>query len=133
MRLGEFFQMLIDNWQVKVLSLLTALLLYLLAQNAGMVQREMHTEILIKTPPGIVLADPSPREAEIKLRGPREQIYAVRPGQIELAADFTHVEEPGVYRGRVNILDTHITDLIRPLEIDYQPRQIEVQLEYAEE
>lgn len=133
MKLSDLFQTLIHNWPVKVLSLLTALLLYMLAQNAGLVQRELYTDIIIQTPPGLKLVESVSQEAQVTLRGPREQIYAVRPDQIELVADFTHISEPGTYRATVNIHDIGVSDLVSPLEVDYQPRQLQARFRYSEE
>lgn len=133
MKLNDLFQTLIHNWPIKVLSLLTALLLYMLAQNAGLVERELHTDITIRTPPGLELVEPVSREAQVTLRGPREQIYAVRPDQIKLAADFTHISEPGTYRVQIHIYDIDVSDLVSPLEIDYQPKQLQARFGYSEE
>ncbi len=132
MKFDDFRQRLVHNWPVKVLSLVTAVMLYLLAQTAGLEQRELTVGIDVITAPGIEAVRSSDLEAEVRIRGPRDQIFFIETDDIILEADVSHVGSAGTVQAYVRLREQRQLSLIRPLEIHYSPTNIEVDLRQTE-
>ena len=132
MKFGDFTQRLVHNWPVKVLSLVAAVMLYLLAQTAGLEQRELTVGIEVITASGIEAVPSSELEAAVRIRGPRDQVFFIESEDIILEADVSHIDSAGTVEAYVRLREQRQLSLIRPLEIRYRPTSIEVELREAE-
>ncbi len=132
MKLNDFVQAALNNWPVKVISIAAALLLYMLAQTAGLAEREFLRDVRITAPPGLEAVHPLSNEVRVHIRGPKDQIYTILPEQIMLEADFSHVSEPGRHTAFIRIRNTYQLTLIEKMEIHYSPRSLEAEFRRRE-
>ncbi len=129
MKLTDLIRSLFAAWPAKALSLAAALMVFLLAQTAMVSRQEFTVYPEVKVPEGFEIAQPADTGVRVIIRGPSNQIFSVLPEHISLEADFSHVGQDGVYRAYIRLRDVHQARLFTPLEIDYQPRVIEVEIQ----
>ena len=122
MKQNSFFQGIVYNWPARVLSLLGAVMLFVLIQVIQMDQRTLYIPLEIRIPPGYEIMNTHPDRVELTLTGPYEEIYSIFPEHISAFADFTDVREGGVYTAPVRILTGGSAEMIDrvTLKLDYE-------------
>ena len=122
MKQNSFFQGIVYNWPARVLSLLGAVMLFVLIQVIQMDQRTLYIPLEIRIPPGYEIMNTHPDRVELTLTGSYEVIYSIFPEHISAFADFTDVREVGVYTAPVRILTGGSAEMIDrvTLTLDYE-------------
>ncbi len=131
MKLSKLLQSLVRNWPVKVLSLIIAMFLFYLSGTMGMDERQLLSEAELIIPRHLELAVNVDREVLVTLRGPLEEIYKVFPDQLRITADFSHAQGPGTYSAYMKLRDIHTLQHITPLEVNFSPKRITIELAEA--
>lgn len=85
-----------SNWQVKIVCLILAVLIYF-AFAVGMPgERKIKMPLNLILPEGFNVTSLIPSDAEVVIRGEEGKIYMVDVNRIKLVADFSDVKTAGV-------------------------------------
>ncbi len=102
---SKFLETLTFNWPGKVLSVATAILLYLIIGMVTVSSRSFNVALELDIPAGYTVENTVADAVVLTLTGPEEQIYRVIPEQLRAYADFSGIDGEGTYERRV-LIDT---------------------------
>jgi len=120
---------IIENWPVKVLSIVLAFILFVFHRLNTMTTRPLSVPLTIETNSALVPASAYPRSVRVTLRGEDNGIQSIADNDIEAYVDLTRHETGGLYSAPVQIRKKESALNIEPLEIVVYPLNISVQLD----
>ena len=120
---------IIENWPVKVLSIVLAFILFVFHRLNTMTTRPLSIPLSIETNSVLVPASAYPRSVRVTLRGEDNGIQSIADNDIEAYVDFTKYETAGLYSAPVQIRKKESALNIEPLEIVVYPLNISVHLD----
>ncbi|MDR0457362.1 MAG: hypothetical protein LBH20_11860 [Treponema sp.] len=120
---------IIENWPVKVLSIVLAFILFVFHHLNTMTTRPLSVPLTIETNSALVPASVYPRSARVTLRGEDNGIQSIVDSDIEAYVDLSKYETEGFYSAPVQIRKKESALGIEPLEIVVYPLEISVQLD----
>jgi hypothetical protein len=120
---------MIENWPVKALSIVFALLLFVFHRLNTMTTRPLSVPLTIETNSALVPASSYPRNVRVSLRGEDDNIKSIADSDIEAYVDFTRYEEGGLYSASIQVRRKGNALSIEPLEIVVSPPKVSVQLD----
>jgi len=120
---------IIENWPVKVLSIVLAFILFMFHRLNTMTTRLLSVPLAIETNSALVPASAYPRNVRVTLRGEDNGIQSIADSDIEAYVDLTRYEAEGLYSAPVLIRTKESALGIEPLEIVVYPLKISVQLD----
>ena len=100
---SKFFQKLFYNWQVKILCLLIAVLLYFVLVFSIQSTRTITLPVEVSMPSAYVAQSNVPTEIDLVIQGTEDQIYLIDVSKVKLKVDFSGVDREGVNYAVVNI------------------------------
>ncbi|MCK5156133.1 MAG: hypothetical protein KAQ69_06840 [Spirochaetales bacterium] len=104
---SKFFQSLVYNWPAKILSLVTALLLFFLIQMVSASERSFYIPLEVKIPDNYIVENTAPEQIKLVIKGPEDDIYRIIPEQITSSVDFLDADSDGVHVRKI-IIDTEL-------------------------
>jgi len=120
---------IIENWPVKVLSIVLAFILFIFHRLNTMTTRPLSIPLAIETSSALTPASAYPRTVRVTLRGEDNSIQSIADNDIEAYVDLTRYEAEGSYSAPVQIRKKESALGIEPLEIVVYPLKISVQLD----
>jgi YbbR domain-containing protein len=120
---------LIENWPVKVLSIVLAFILFIFHRLNTMTTRPLSIPLAIETSSALIPASAYPRTVRVTLRGEDNSIQSIADNDIEAYVDLTRYEAAGLYSAPILIRKKESALGIEPLEIVVYPLKISVQLD----
>ncbi|MHC1697435.1 MAG: CdaR family protein [Geobacteraceae bacterium] len=89
-----FWRMLVNNLSLKLLALLLAVSLWLLATGAKDSERDFSIPLTLRNlPAGLAVADPLPETVEVTVSGPKIRLLGLRAEAMSLALDLRNLRE----------------------------------------
>ncbi|MBL7006175.1 MAG: hypothetical protein ISR78_03715 [Spirochaetia bacterium] len=123
---SKFLQDLVYNWPAKILSLVTALLIFFLIQMVTASERSFFIPLEVHIPEDYIVENSIPEQIKLIVKGPEKDIYRIIPEQITSSIDFSDADSDGVHTRNV-IINTDMvvgdTDMIT-----YEPDPVSVKL-----
>ena len=89
---NKFMQGLAYNWPAKVLSLVTALLIFFMIQMVSASDRSFYIPLEVRVPDNYIVENTIPEQVKLIIRGPENDIYRIIPEQITVSVDFLDVD-----------------------------------------
>ncbi|MBR4478330.1 MAG: hypothetical protein IKO96_06840 [Spirochaetales bacterium] len=125
---SKFLQKLLYNWQVKIICLLLAVLVYFVLLFSIQSSRSMTLPLKVTLPDGYKAESTIPKSVELVIQGTEDQIFMIDPAQISVSADFTTVNREGVNYAVVEIDTGDLTSYIdtTALSIFTRPSQVKI-------
>ena len=123
---SKFLQKLLYNWQVKIICLLLAVLVYFVLLFSIQSSRSMTLPLKVTLPDGYKAESTIPKSVELVIQGTEDQIFMIDPAKISVSADFTTVNREGVNYAVVEIDTGDLTSYIdtTALSIFTRPSQV---------
>ena len=88
---SKVMQSLAYNWPAKVLSLVTALLIFFIIQMVTATERSFYIPLEVRVPDNYIVENTIPKQIKLIIRGPEKDIYRIIPEQITSSVDFLDV------------------------------------------
>jgi len=88
-RKGRFFQ----DWSVKMLCLVCAIVIYFMIGYVSFAQRVVEIPLELKLPQGYYSQNIVPSSISLKMEGENSIIYLIAPNEIKAICDFSQVPE----------------------------------------
>ena len=89
-----FWRMLVNNLSLKLLALLLAIALWLLATGAKDSERDISIPLALRNlPAGLSVAGPLPDTVEVTVSGPRIRLLGLRTEELSLSLDLRNLRE----------------------------------------
>ena len=125
---SKFLQKLLYNWQVKIICLLLAVLVYFVLLFSIQSSRSMTLPLKVTLPDGYKAESTIPKSVELVIQGTEDQIFMIDPAKISVSADFTTVNREGVNYAVVEINTGDLTSYIdtTALSIFTRPSQVKI-------
>ena len=125
---SKFFQKLLYNWQVKIICLLLAVLVYFVLLFSIQSSRSMTLPLSVTLPKDYKAESTIPRSVELVIQGTEDQIFMIDPSMISVSADFSTVNREGVSYAVVEIDAGDLASYIdtTALSIFTRPSQVKV-------
>ncbi|MBQ7281865.1 MAG: hypothetical protein IJR16_03710 [Spirochaetales bacterium] len=125
---SKFLQKLLYNWQVKIICLLLAVLVYFVLLFSIQSSRSMTLPLKVTLPDGYKAESTIPKSVELVIQGTEDQIFMIDPAKISVSADFTTVNREGVNYAVVEIDTGELTSYIdtTALSIFTRPSQVKI-------
>ncbi len=125
---SKFLQKLLYNWQVKIICLLLAVLVYFVLLFSIQSSRSMTLPLKVTLPDGYKAESTIPKSVELVIQGTEDQIFMIDPTKISVSADFTTVNREGVNYAVVEIDTGDLTSYIdtTALSIFTRPSQVKI-------
>jgi len=120
---------IIENWPIKVLSIVLAFILFMFHRLNTMTTRPLSVPLIVETNSALVPASAYPRSVRVTLRGEDRAIQSIADNDIEAYVDLARYEAEGLYSAPVQIRKKESALDIEPLEIVVYPLKISVQLD----
>ena len=125
---SKFLQKLLYNWQVKIICLLLAVLVYFVLLFSIQSSRSMTLPLKVTLPDGYKAESTIPKSVELVIQGTEDQIFMIDPAKISVSADFITVNREGVNYAVVEIDTGDLTSYIdtTALSIFTRPSQVKI-------
>ncbi len=89
-----FWRLLVNNLSLKLLALLLAVSLWLLATGAKDSERDLSIPLALRNlPAGLSVAGPLPDTVEVTVSGPRIRLLGLRSEELSLSLDLRNLRE----------------------------------------
>jgi YbbR domain-containing protein len=118
-----------DNWVAKVLSVFLAIIVFVFHRMTTMESRFFLTPLTVELPSHLVPSSPYTRKIRVTLRGDADNIIPILEDDVEAYIDLGHIELPGSFRAPVQIRKKGSAVGVEPLEISFNPFEIELELD----
>ena len=129
MRNRSFVNTLISNWPAKVLSIVAAIVLFMVYRINVLEERFFSVPLKVITNEKYIPAGPYPRNVRITLRGNRDEIFLILEEDIEATLDISSYRTEGQFKSPVEIEKKGTSLEVDPLEIKVDPYEITLTLE----
>jgi len=125
----KLIEKIVENWPVKVLSIVLAFILFMFHRLNSMTTRPLSVPLTIETSSSLIPASAYPRSVRVTLRGEDNSVQSIADSDIEAYADFTRYETEGLYSAPVQIRRKESALGVEPLEIVVYPLKISIHLD----
>ena len=125
---SKLMQKLLYNWQVKILCLLLAVLVYFVLLFSIQSSRSMTLPLSVTLPENYKAESTIPKSVELVIQGTEDQIFMIDPSMISVSADFSTVNREGVNYAVVEIDAGDLSSYIdtTALSIFTRPSQVKI-------
>lgn len=124
-----FLERVLENWPAKILSFMTAVLLFSFNQLNRLEERPMAVPLRLVGSADLAPSSAYPRTVRIVLKGEANSIFAIQEGDLEAVLDLSEFKAEGVYRVPVVVEKRGSAFGIDPLEIRVDPSEVAIALE----
>ena len=129
MIIRSLLERLANNWPVKVLSVVLAILLFLFHRISSLEERYFSVPLEVRVSENFVPASSYPRNARVTIRGDRESIFNILEEDIAVYADFSQYEREGIFKSPLDYHKTGSALTVDYLEISLEPSELRIELE----
>lgn len=125
---SKLMQKLLYNWQVKIICLLLAVLVYFVLLFSIQSSRSMTLPLSVTLPDNYKAESTIPKSVELVIQGTEDQIFMIDPSMISVSADFSTVNREGVNYAVVEIDAGDLASYIdtTALSIFTRPSQVKI-------
>jgi YbbR domain-containing protein len=125
----KFLVKVADNWVAKVLSVFLAIVVFVFHRMTTMESRFFLAPLIVELPAHLVPSSPYTRMIRVTLRGDADNIMTILEDDVEAYIDLESIEASGFYRAPVQIRKKGSAMGVEPLEISFNPIEIELELD----
>jgi YbbR domain-containing protein len=118
-----------DNWPIKILSVVVAILLFLFHRIGMLEERFFSVPLEVQVNERLIPAESYPNTVRVTLRGRSEEINLALEEDISVYADFTQYTEEGSYTVPIRVRKSGSLNRIEPLELQVEPEKLSLRLE----
>jgi YbbR domain-containing protein len=118
-----------DNWVAKALSVFLAIVIFVFHRMTTMESRIFLVPLMVELPAHLVPSSPYTRMIRVTLRGDADNIMPILEDDVEAYINLGDIETPGFYRTPVQIRKKGSAVGVEPLEISFNPIEIELELD----
>jgi YbbR domain-containing protein len=118
-----------DNWVAKVLSVFLAIIIFVFHRMTTLESRFFLTPLIVELPAHLVPSSSYTRMIRVTLRGDADNIMPILEDDVEAYIDLGNIELPGSFRAPVQIRKKGSAVGVEPLEISFNPVEIELELD----
>jgi YbbR domain-containing protein len=118
-----------DNWVAKVLSVFLAIIVFVFHRMTTMESRFFLAPLMVELPAHLVPSSSYTRMIRVTLRGDADNIMPILEDDVEAYIDLGDIEAPGFCRAPVQIRKKGSAVGVEPLEISFNPIEIELELD----
>jgi YbbR domain-containing protein len=119
-----------DNWVAKVLSVFLAIVFFVFHRMTTMESRFFLSPLIVELPDHLVPSSPYARMIRVTLRGDAGNIMPILEDDVEAYIDLRNIDSPGFYQTPVQIRKKGSAVEVEPLEISFNPIEIELELDH---
>ena len=125
---SKLMQKLLYSWQVKIICLLLAVLVYFVLLFSIQSSRSMTLPLSVTLPDNYKAESTIPKSVELVIQGTEDQIFMIDPSMISVSADFSTVNREGVNYAVVEIDAGDLASYIdtTALSIFTRPSQVKI-------
>jgi YbbR domain-containing protein len=125
----RLFDKITENWSVKVLSLIAAVLLVFFYRLSNQGQKYLSLGVEVISHDEYVVVAMGDTDITVQVKGDKEKIDAVVPKDIVLTVDLKEITKPGKHMISVRPRLSGTAANLDPLQITIEPSKIEVTVE----
>ncbi|MDR1025610.1 MAG: hypothetical protein LBL56_07770 [Treponema sp.] len=118
-----------DNWVAKALSVFLAIVIFVFHRMTTMDSRIFLVPLIVELPAHLVPSSSYTRMIRVTLRGDADNIMPILEDDVEAYINLGNIETPGFYRMPVQIRKKGSAVGVEPLEISFNPIEIELELD----
>ncbi|MDR2607044.1 MAG: hypothetical protein LBC57_01515 [Treponema sp.] len=128
-KLSGFLIRSAENWPVKVLSIVLALILFVFHRMSTLEDRFFSVPLDVELNQNLLPASSYTRMIRVTLRGEANSIYPILEDDIKAYIDLKKYTRPGSYRATVQIRKEGTALEVEPLQISCDPMEISLELD----
>ncbi|MBN2441680.1 MAG: hypothetical protein JXJ04_10040 [Spirochaetales bacterium] len=130
MKVSVLLTRLLKNWPTKIISLIAAILLFLLNRMSNLEEHPLNVPLSIRLHNDYAIAAPIRQKISVIIKGdPDFEIQQITPEDIEVYIDLLKIDSEGEFTVPIQYKKIGSALEIEPLEIDIEPTVISVKLE----
>ncbi|MDR1174390.1 MAG: hypothetical protein LBK83_02805 [Treponema sp.] len=128
-KLSGFLIRSAENWPVKVLSIVLALILFVFHRMSTLEDRFFSVPLNVEVDQNLLPSSSYTRMIRVTLRGEANSIYPILEDDIKAYIDLKKYTRPGSYRATVQVRKEGTALGIEPLQISCDPMEISLELD----
>jgi YbbR domain-containing protein len=132
MTIDKFIQKIRENWKVKVICILLAVITYIICQIAFLDRKSFVVVPKIENSSNLTYVNDIRRSVRISVRGLPTEIDSLEGKDFETYIDLSKYAEPGTYKVPVSIKFSEKATNIEKIEVSVNPKFVELVLESKE-
>ena len=118
-----------DDWPVKVVCILFALLLYFFHQVTSLDSKNIAVPLQVETGGIVVPVNDIPHYIRVTFRGKPEEVAMLTEKDIQVILDVSSFVDAGIYQVPLRTVVSQSASLLEPLEIILNPDTVEIELQ----
>ncbi|MDR1046366.1 MAG: hypothetical protein LBL64_01195 [Treponema sp.] len=128
-KLSGFLIRSAENWPIKVLSIVLALILFVFHRMSTLEDRFFSVPLDVELDQNLLPSSSYTRMIRVTIRGEANSIYPILEDDIKAYIDLTKYTRPGSYRATVQIRKEGTALGVEPLQISCDPMEISLELD----
>jgi len=125
----KIFAKAVENWPAKVLSIATAIILFVFHRMSTLEERFFSVPLIVEHRSGLMPSSSYPRMIRVSLHGEANSIFPIQESDIEVYVDLNKFQLPGTYVVPVQWRKTGTAQGVEPLQITVDPMEISLSLD----
>lgn len=117
------------NWPAKVVSFALAVLLYFFAGLNSLEERFITVTVELSLPDQLMVLNRSFTRVAVTIRGTTEEVWNIREDDILIQADFSDIQDEGIFRKPLSISRAGLAATLEGIEIIPEQGIIQVELQ----
>lgn len=123
---NRFVQWLVYDWPVKIISLLTAVLLFFFVQFMQLEERSFTIPLQVEIGDDLIIDSTYSDVVEVTVKGPQEDVFLIYPEDIEAVLELSDVTDAGMYLVPVTIRRGEVFQSIEDVQLLVEPADVRV-------
>lgn len=128
MKQSRFLQWFVFDWPVKVLSLLTAVLIFFLVQMLMIEERSFIVPLHVITGEEYYISSSYDQRVKVVITGDREDVLMVYPEDLYVMADASEITEEGMSDIPLSLRKSGLLDSMKNVDILIEPDEVRLQI-----
>ncbi len=130
---NRFVQWLVYDWPVKIISLLTAVLLFFFVQFMQLEERSFTVPLRVEIGNDVTIDSTYPKVVEVTVKGPQEDVFLIYPEDIEAVLELSDVTDAGMYLVPVTIRRSEAFQSIEDVQLLVEPANVRVHVKRGDD
>ncbi len=129
---NRFIQWMMYDWPVKVLSLLTAILLFFFVQLIMVEQRSFMVPLHVETQEQLYVSSSYPEMVQVTLTGNKDDVFMICPNDLTAVLDVNSTTDEGIITAPITIRKGEVLQGMKDVQVVVEPDHVRVQVEKKE-
>lgn len=129
MKIENLIKKIKEDWKVKVLCLLVAIVIYIICQIASLERKSFAVPLQVKNSSNLLYVNDIPRFVRVSVRGESSEIGLLQEKDFDIFIDLSEYAEPGEYKVPLHLQLSENATIIDKLEVVMNPDLINLKLE----